>query len=483
MKFLYTFWALFVTVITFTNIVSAQQYTYTVSVDSQSMEAVLEHYCETINSVSRCGVYQYEIDQAQLRAVQLTNILRTYPIQERKTIIEWLLEKISRAFYNAHDTNTKVVAAWYYVYFSQQISWDITASSWLFDYLFENGNTPREYSYLTPTPTNTYRNTYSNTYTNNPYKTSPYTTSSSYTQTSWSIVNIWSLNKYTRVDNSRKDIEVSYNRNLSVWVRAQIGTSFAGTNGYRVVASLPWKQTAYVWNYKRDWTWDFTFGKWFSNERSVTFSLLCQRCSEWTKYNKSPFRGWTVLDTITYSLDIENNRYSNNNYNNRYYNDCYDSRWRYNSRYCDNNDRYYNNNYYNNHHYNDGDLWLTRLEYEYDERSNDSVIELVTTVKNYSRYELTLDELQYDVEINGRRARETSDYRVYHKRTQCDDSSVRSSASEDIDIEGHDECEITVELRFDNDLYNDRVEIEVELDSRDDDTNSNNTRRVEFSVR
>lgn len=84
------------------------------------MEAVLLYYCQTTNPATKCGVYQYEITQAQLRANQLVNIMRSYSSQDRKVVLEGLLERISRAFYNASDTNTKVIAAFYYMYFSQE---------------------------------------------------------------------------------------------------------------------------------------------------------------------------------------------------------------------------------------------------------------------------------------------------------------------------------------------------------------------------
>lgn len=430
-------------------------YTYSTSVDSQSMEAVLGYYCQTVSPTTKCGVYQYEITQAQLRANQLINIMSSYSAQDKKVVLEWLLQRISRAFYNAPDTNTKVISAFYYTYFSQQST---ASADDLASLLFDNWSTPR---YTQPIQTNTYSN--QNSYQNS--------------NSSWDIVNVRSTNKYTRVNSNNKDISLTdYLRTIWVSVRANVSNS-RSSNNYRMMAEFSWRSQKYYGNFTRNGTWDFSFWRQFSDERSVTFTLL-----SWNR----------EIDSVTYSIDIEDYRYDNRRNHSRDYNDGrrYDDRntrryddcdeyWRYDSRYCD---EYWRDDYYRDDDRNT-DLLVKHVWYTYGRRSNDLVIELTTTVRNNSRYEAELEELYYDIEINNRRVRENSDYKIYHKRTQCDDSNNRSSASQDIEIEAYDECEITVEVIFDSDLYRSDVEVEVEIDSRDDDNNSNNSKRVAFSVR
>lgn len=332
------------------------------------------------------------------------------------------------------------------------------------------------------------------------------------------LANVWSMGSSTRIDNTSR-ITV-YGTLLELWIKTEMQNGYAASydRGYRVAAI--YDGDTYPANYVKDGGYrSLRMSDRFSDGSDLHVYLLCGDCHGSTRHIRGgTYDGWAIVDSMTYDINAElrsayydrynttsyNHRYHTNyryrpnySYNNdaRYYydtthhnndDDCYrysNGRYYYDTRYCHNNNNHYynNNNYYTNDR--DDDLVLQDVRYRTTTNRYDTEINLTSTVYNASRYELELDGLEYDIEVNGRRL-SRSDYDIDHTRTSCDDSSVSSSRDENIDIERYDECDIQVEITIDDDELDrgDYVEINVSLESNDDHDRSNNARVVRFRV-
>lgn len=221
--------------------------------------------------------------------------------------------------------------------------------------------------------------------------------------------------------------------------------------GYRMVAvfdssSSYYGKDVYAANYRSDGVWEFRYGDDVSRYNRATFYLLCKSCDGGSRFNSNTtLDGRRIMDSETFWLDTSG-RVSDNNSND------------------------------------DQDLALKNLRYSYFSRGNDVEVTLETTIENEGRYETRLDELTYEIEVDGDRL-STRDYDIQHVRTDCDDNSVRSYDDEDIDIDAGDECEITVEITMDRDEVEDEwVDIVVEIESREDDYSANDDEEIRFRV-
>ena len=183
-----------------------------------------------------------------------------------------------------------------------------------------------------------------------------------------------------------------------------------------------------------------------------------------------------MVDTLTYDIRRQSN-YSDY-YDDRYYDDRY-----YDDRYYDDNcdDRYYYcDDYYDTDRRSDLGIRSVNFDWEYDR--GDVVVELTTVIRNYGRYETSVNSLDYHVEVDGDSLR-TNEYDERIIEVDCDGSSSRTRI-EDVLLDTGDECEVRVELTFDErDVDNETMDIEVELDAHGDNNSANDTRTVSFRIR
>jgi hypothetical protein len=186
----------------------------------------------------------------------------------------------------------------------------------------------------------------------------------------------------------------------------------------------------------------------------IRLYLLCDNCTRGSNFQWTLFNNWKVLDTEQYDVSLTRTT----RYDDRYY---YDDDWYSDERY---------------------DLEIRSIDYQYDNNGREVDVQVEVTVRNIWELDNTLDRLEYEIEVDGRRL-SSSRYDINHIRTTCDDRWVDRDDTRNLPIDENDECTILVEIVFDEDDVEDEyVEIFVEAIARRDDNTRNNEEEVRFLV-
>jgi hypothetical protein len=188
-----------------------------------TMENYLDRYCSDIDPVRSCGTYQDDLEDAHDKLARLHTLLDDYDASTRMNLIDQLADEFMDLFDRSSSTRTKVLAAYYAVMMDSGHD-DLFDTDDVLSYLFDDDDDHYSvYSRRTSTSSRT---------------TTRYTTPS-YGTKYGSLRTFSSTDGRTRINTSRREIEVS-GRTMDVRIRAVDDDNNTATlnKGYRVVAEL-----------------------------------------------------------------------------------------------------------------------------------------------------------------------------------------------------------------------------------------------------
>lgn len=392
-------------------------------------------YCSgSIWNLACSGGYQDDIDAATTKARQFEQEIVRFSSAEQTQILDELTRRL--ALYHATTSNQyeKVIASFYHDYFKTIRDGETTEST-VDDIL----------SQLIWSSSVNHTSNRTVWVTQNIYRAN--------TPDDGTITSVTVGSTTTSIRNSR--ITARWELNLKIVAKER--NTVLQDDDVRIVAEL------YDGNRKVDTVaanergsyWSLVLSDQFDRVDEMRIYLLCQDCDRGSRFQWNLFNNWRILDNETY--DVSLSRTSRTTYNDRYYDD-YD---------------------YGNDEY---DLQVRSVDYQYDWNWRDVDVELEVVVRNIGERDNTLEELTYDIEVDGRRV-SSSRYDIDHRSTRCDDRNVDRNDDRNISVDEWDECTIIVEITFDQDDVEDEyLDIEVTAEARRDDDTSNNDDSVRFRV-
>jgi hypothetical protein len=94
------------------------QVVFAASISSTTMQQYIRTYCSRTNPVQNCGRYDDAIEEATSRAEIFTRMFQRYDSVKRNMITQFMLEEFDEIFRLSRSIEDKLVAAYYYDYFS-----------------------------------------------------------------------------------------------------------------------------------------------------------------------------------------------------------------------------------------------------------------------------------------------------------------------------------------------------------------------------
>lgn len=373
------------------------------------------------------GWYQDDIDASRTKASWFMNEIRSYSSSDQQDILDTLITRLALYHMTTNSAYDQVIASYYHEYFKlERDGWDTQNVDDII----------RQLIGWSSSSTNTNSSSYSNN-SNRPNdgKFTSITPGSSSTSIRNDRITARGELNLSLVAKERNDVL----QNTEVRVVAEL---FDGNRKVDTVAAN-----------ERGSYRSLVLSDQFDRVDEIKIYLLCEDCTRGNSYQWNLFNNWRVLDTEEYDVSLTRTT----RYNDRYYDD----------------DRYSND---------DDDLEIRSLDYEYNWNGREVEVQVEVVVRNIWERDNTLDEIQYEVEVDGRRI-STNRYDIDHVRTTCDDRGVDRDDTRNLPIDTNDECTVTVEITFDEDDVEDEyVEVFVEAIARRDDNTSNNEDEVRFRV-